>query len=741
MTFMKEATPEVQAFLRAFFDSEENGVSLDAVREIPALGRLVQPLMSREPRPTVLPWRKPGGKKGEDIDCWFAVARSPRELYELRSHLQAFVGTTYANVQVASPNRKKDSRLAHAVQSYTNGNVLVFRGASKEVFKGVNKWLNVRSARPAREVQETRSTGLLLRDFDAALQAQDTDRARSILSFLRNAHRLGPRNLQFLEVKVLEATGEWEKLLRHAKATQMVRHGRRPVAVTDAMLRAMYHLYLRDPALAGDVEGLRRELEELSLSLGAIWERRTGLSSPEAWMAYGLAAAFLEEDYEGLEAARDAVARLGGDASLLARLLEQMDRPEARYDDPWQAYNHADYDRALTLARNHPVKVDRARVLVLLAYELRAFNVQQEAQEAVQNLAPDEVASFNRPEMHALDHLREQLAPEEAKIKSWLDLFLSLQGDEITHAQFLHLAKEGKAAWPTSSLSEHADAVEEALFEVPDNHTDTLRDALTYFVGALTEDAEYPDLVLRGVYDAVLLHLLSTPHPEPDYFYSAIDLFPGLLGAMDAGQYGERLNDVLKLLGRTTARLQPDRLLDFVDLLVASDCPSPGTRQACVAHVEQHRQQHENRWTLSNQRFLRSLAEEIGVGDLVAPPDTSMEEVSGPIDPLRELRGRRIGIYTLTVNAGQRVVGLLEARVPDIEVKLSHAKVATDKLKAMAQRSDVFVMVTGSAKHAATGAIEANLGPQTVLVRPAGKGSSSILSALEEKMKQQAVPA
>jgi hypothetical protein len=136
------------------------------------------------------------------------------------------------------------------------------------------------------------------------------------------------------------------------------------------------------------------------------------------------------------------------------------------------------------------------------------------------------------------------------------------------------------------------------------------------------------------------------------------------------------------------------------------------------------------------QRYLfRARCRELGHPALleVLPPedvrpgaDEQEQESAG----FSALRGLSVALYTLTESAGQRVKAFLEEVCPGVAVEVSHDKVCTERLKAAARNADVFVMATASAKHAATGCIEAHRPDSRPLLRPAGKGSASMLSAL-----------
>ena len=725
---MGPATEDVKAFLRTYFNPDYNGITREEVRRSQELRRLIEPLLGEEIQPTVLPWRNPE-EESQGVDYWFALARSSSELYNLRSELQAFVGTTYARIEGGRRRPSKNTPFAEAIRHMTNGYVLPFKGWDGAVLQGLLRWLEVRAARPDRDIPESRSTGLLLRDFDAALQTQDRERARSVLTFLRSDHRLGAHNLQFLEVKLFAALQEWGPLLRHAQSKGLLRLRRRPSVVTDALLRALYYVHLREASREGDLDTLEKVLDDLASTMDALWTRRTGLQSREAWLTYGLAVGLVEGDYDGTQAAHQAITERGGEVALLAHLLERLE-PVDLPEDPRVAFAQRDYDRVLELARTMEKGPGRAGLLVLLSRELDTLEVQQMAWEAATGLTDEGVESLSAIERDALERLEDEMTPVEAQVTGWLDLFEAVQGGALSHAQVLRLAQEGYAEWTLDSLVSEPDALVEVLLTVPDPQEATLQDILTYVVDVLQQDPSYPDPALREVYDLLLLLLLDTKYPQPDTFYNVVDLLPGVLGGLSEEKYTEAIEDIIELLDRTSARIPPSRLLDFIDLLVDSACPSPGARQACFAYADQHRQQNERHWSRSHWRFLRDIAEEIGLGELVPPVPS--EESGAVDDPLAFLKGRYVGIYTLTASAGKRTAELLDQRVSDVEVQVSNAKVATQKLRAMAQNADVILMVTSSATHAATNTIMDHLGEKTKLVRPPGKGSSSMLSALEE---------
>jgi hypothetical protein len=97
------------------------------------------------------------------------------------------------------------------------------------------------------------------------------------------------------------------------------------------------------------------------------------------------------------------------------------------------------------------------------------------------------------------------------------------------------------------------------------------------------------------------------------------------------------------------------------------------------------------------------------------------------------LEGNFIAIYTLTESAARQAANVLKELVPSMRVEISNDKAASTALRHMAQQADIFVMVTSSAKHAATGFIQQERRDKPILFAN-GRGLSSIMRAIESHL-------
>jgi hypothetical protein len=111
-------------------------------------------------------------------------------------------------------------------------------------------------------------------------------------------------------------------------------------------------------------------------------------------------------------------------------------------------------------------------------------------------------------------------------------------------------------------------------------------------------------------------------------------------------------------------------------------------------------------------------------GLVLALSERQEEEEAVPIPTFRS-----VGIYTLLESGARVAAGWIRQLFPAVEVRLSSEHVNSASLEAFARSSDVLLVQTSHAKHAATQAIEAAADrSRVVLVH--GRGASALVRAL-----------
>jgi hypothetical protein len=120
------------------------------------------------------------------------------------------------------------------------------------------------------------------------------------------------------------------------------------------------------------------------------------------------------------------------------------------------------------------------------------------------------------------------------------------------------------------------------------------------------------------------------------------------------------------------------------------------------------------------------------VGEFLLPSGQNNDESN----LFQRLEEKSLLIYTLMEPVAQRVKRFLEDSCKSVTVHLSHDKGGNDRLEKWVKNDDLIVMVTASAKHAATGFIEANLPKGKPLVRVNQKGVSGMLRAIKVHLEE-----
>jgi hypothetical protein len=214
-----------------------------------------------------------------------------------------------------------------------------------------------------------------------------------------------------------------------------------------------------------------------------------------------------------------------------------------------------------------------------------------------------------------------------------------------------------------------------------------------------------------------------------------LDVLEEVLGDVDAAEYERILKDLADLWSIVQSPAYFEWVIQALDLLAFLPCRSSKARDQIAFAMFATVRAHERRVDPALAETLNDLARELGLPREILMPEAVAEP--GVQDPLKSLAGKHVAIYTLTESAGARAKEFL-LKSAHARVEILSDKVATEALRVAAKEADIFVMVTRSAKHAATDCIRANRVVGFPLVTTTGKGSSSILYALRRHLERSA---
>jgi hypothetical protein len=740
---------EIQAFLDRFF-AAPNLLKPDSKPEIQ---RWVDRLTLPEALPTVLPcWRE-----GRIVD-WYALAFDARQLRTLGESLTAFVGPTYTTFRGQLARLDPSDPIEQAVADLTAGNAYHFRGADPaEIWKALERMRKVWERRTNRERASPASVGHVLRDFYMALTADDQNAAEGCLSLLRGHYHLDGVNALYLQVQFLSAFRRWADLLDLPQFADLLRL-RRPAAVTEALIKAVYQTHLatfEDPS--NPEEAVATFRSGILGRYGSLFAARAGMQSPEAAKAFMLlAVARQPADF----ALRDALLSLTGfsdtDREYLMRLGALAgSTPSPPKADPLalagEAVQASNFDRAFALAHVTPPSLERARILCECAVELGTLDSRAAAIEAVNTLSSANRTVFlaRRVNQQLWEDLREDLSPAAAETvdlepvpTDWCSWLNHIDRHEEKNGS-REIARRGASEWSVAEFLAKTGTAERFTSQLAGSRSQAaehvLRDCLPHLLAFFHRDPAWPNPMLKGVYRSLLdLLFFSTEGGRAD-LVAWNDLLDAalMLGVEGETSYRECITYMKELWARFGAPITLDWAIDSLGLLVAHACPDTEARRSFFVAILDRSTAFLRHVEPEQRELLQLLASDLGEKEnfaqyfITAPPaERAEDEVL-----LASLSGLSVAVYTLTESAGRQFKMVLDAQSPGVRVSLCHDVVASPRLKQLARQADLFVVAVSSAKHAATACIAANRPLDRPTLYPSGKGAASMIRAIREHLR------
>ncbi len=212
---------------------------------------------------------------------------------------------------------------------------------------------------------------------------------------------------------------------------------------------------------------------------------------------------------------------------------------------------------------------------------------------------------------------------------------------------------------------------------------------------------------------------------------------------MDAVAYGDALSSLKPLVGPKASRVSLERAIEFAELLVDQLCPDASAREEFLSSIAGRASGMYGKFDEGALATFEAICRSLGLGELamaVRPRSAVLAghaaEGGGPRFAASGARRScpRVGAYTLEQAAGQRFKEIAE-QLHRVEVVLNHDLVETTALREMGRHTDVVIVVTRCAKHAATDAIRRHVDKEQIVYAD-GRGSSSMLRALQTYLQR-----
>ena len=523
-------------------------------------------------------------------------------------------------------------------------------------------------------------------------------------------------SIRFLEVSLFAQFEDWQGLVDMPSFGNLV-HARKTPGMASILLSALYHVNIK---LAYQGAELQPLLDRYTDSVRALARPMLLASSvksmgPEAVRVCALEV--LSDKSRG--DLRDAVATRTTELGWLADHIEPVPVPaETAITTPIDIARKALIDGTL---------VDDIATLEIL----RCALAQLGADERRKLMEPLPLGPLAEEYANETD----QAVPLPASWDEWCRRL-----SDPTFDISLDVARKGAEEWPLdNSMGDplRAKTLKAAIDSAQSDSLSLARitEALPYLVNWLQRDTDFPRPGFVPIYAELLLLSAIDTTRNKQVFQSSQVLVSALLDCgLDKEGYNSLLESIRLVAGDGFGVDMAYWLLEVVECLYRCASPDAAARVTFSHGLLARLTPLYGRLSGLQRVALRQLAAELGWSIDATQAATDQIQDDGFAE---RLRGLSIAIYSLTEDASRQAKKALEDLNPNVNVDINADHVGTQRLKAMAENADLFVISWRSAKHAATDFIRANRSGRPLLYAR-GKGFSSILRALEDHLVQSA---
>ena len=557
-------------------------------------------------------------------------------------------------------------------------------------------------------------TGWLLAQFQDHLNLGRRDAAAAILQRLRAEMRLDGPNIHFLEANLLARFQDWQGIVGMPSFGDLTRARKTP-GMASIFMSALYHVHLEAKYEEANLQPLLDRYIASVQALAGPMLIPSGIKSMATEAVRVCALEVLSN-----RSRSDLKVSLSPRSTELGWLADHIESTLL----PTEILTISPIDVA------RKALVDRSSVDDIATLE--------SLRRALAQLGSDDRRALLRP-LPLGPLAEEHLAVSNDKVPlpaSWEEWLMRLSDPSFDTA--LDVARKGAEEWPMSpSMGDplRVKALKEAIDSAQNNPLSVARitEAMPHLVNWLQGDPDFPRPSFVPVYAELLLLMAVDSTRNRHVFQSSQVLVAAILDCSLAREaYNSLLESIDLIAGEGFGVDMAYWLLETVECLFRNASPDAAARETFSHGLIARLIPLYGRLSGLQRAALDQLASELG-WSFEAP---QAEVAKRQEDSFAErLNGLTIAIYSLTEGSSRQAKNALEVLSPNVTIDINSDHIGTQRLKALAENADLFVVAWQSAKHAATKFIRANRNERPLLYAR-GKGFSSILRALEDHLLQ-----
>jgi len=636
---------------------------------------------------------------------YYLVASSQKDWTILSTLIKSFVGLSFSDFigmkRAIDGNSKVEQYLLSKEFSFISKiTISQNRNEAQNSFENLYR---LYKQSPNKQIKLPEHIHNIIDRFKEKLQYQDINSAKNIISQIKKEHRLDALNLKFMEVELAHASKDWDIIVFDEQITQLL-NSRKPLRIRLHIIEAFFYTYL-DGNITEEV--YLKKIRPILLTLLSDCPSNVPDSIKSIYLL-----AYLQDDiaYKHIKNINHSIEdNLYLSIELKSKLKEKIQKTKK----PNSSTNKDNY-------------------LSTKASIINANNLDtiESIEEVKEKLGEVEERDILLKESIHTDILKGDILP-----KNWLEWINFISTKSFREAS--EVAEHGLEEWSVDlQVCDPLDVEElsDAIISIEkDFAKERFISNLSLFIEAFSRSQLYPNPMLQQMYISILEFItLFEIQDQKTLIYSQKIVETLLLTSPNKEQYKTILENIESIVDRTNGKNLVNWLLDYAELFISYNASDEEARDSIIQTILQRVYKHKN-WLEPYQiDLLLKLASSINIAELYdSLVDKKINEVK---DRWEKYENKTIGIYTLSENAGKEAKRRLEEYIKNVKVILNHDKASTTALKSMVEASDYVVLVTQSAKHAASGAIQKILrqrGDDPLF--PIGKGSSSIIAILWEQ--------
>ena len=670
---------------------------------------------------------------------WYGFAPTMREQKELLTLLDAWVGPTFSDLPRSRgrlyPQDPFDIALAATDVPPLRFEVLPRGSAASrdEVRQALLVLSKLVWKRPRSEFDAPRTTVEVLDDLGHAIGAQDRRIALACLRELEAFADLDHSNLAFLRLRIYAGLGDTTAIFGD-KDLEHVLELRRPLGITQLLQNAVYKRYLESGDRSGDGASLLEAADRIPAGLRGLATGGAAGTRPALVVEFvlaklrGAATTTLEQLAEEAQAI----------SPTLADLLRELITPEAEptetpapevsetptvtpTDELHRLIAEGEFAAAVVAGLRESPSPGTAALLLACIRELEDPHLATQVASFVGASGLAEGSSDEDVVVQAdLDWLAGFLDPQ--RNLGWLGWFDAVEANDVEGMGVSFSVSADWAPLDHATLASRLGSLDEESLARLGDHGGAFMAAHSSLFAAV-DGAELCERVLAGfavseknsvgirLQTVALLEYLAASAPEAETLASSLVWTEDILRAATSAVTANWTVDVLQAAttGPPAIALEAKTRLFYAAL----DVLRPVRSGLSLADIE----------------GLRLVAEELAIS---LPDDFEVQQSdSDPAAPYRHLQDSVVVLYSLTESATTRAAQTLRRLLPGVDVRTTSDHDGSSQLAALSANADVFVMVSASAKHAATNFIKDHRAGLPI-IQVNSRGSSAILRELAE---------